>query len=151
MNKSPLPGVGTIERRWYVVDATNQRLGRLASVVASLLRGKHKPIFTPHLDTGDFVIVVNAEKVVVTGKKETQKVYRRHSGRPGGMKMETLAQLRQRLPERLVEHAVKGMLPDGRLGRRLFTKLKVYAGPEHPHSAQQPQPYPLSTIPGEKR
>lgn len=150
MNKSPLPGVESIERRWYVVDASNQRLGRLASVVASLLRGKAKPIFTPHLDTGDFVIVINAEKVVVTGKKETQKVYRRHSGRPGGMKMETLAQLRKRLPERVVEHAVKGMLPEGRLGRRLFTKLKVYAGPEHPHQAQQPQVYPLNTIPGER-
>jgi len=150
MNKSPLPGVETMDRQWHIVDATNQRLGRLACVVANLLRGKHKATFTPHLDAGDFVIVINAEKVVVTGKKESQKVYRRHSGRPGGMKMETLAQLRRRLPERVVEHAVKGMLPDGRLGRRLFTKLKVYAGAEHPHAAQQPKVYALNTIPGER-
>jgi len=117
-------------------------------VVANLLRGKHKPNFTPHLDTGDYVIVINAEKVVVTGKKRTQKLYRRHSGRPGGMKVETFAQLQARLPERVIEKAVKGMLPHTRLGRRQLTKLKVYAGPHHPHEAQQPQVYPIHTIPG---
>lgn len=150
MNKTPLPTPQTITPRWYLVDATNQRLGRLAAAVATLLRGKHKPDFTPHLDTGDYVIVINAEKVVVTGKKRTKKIYRRHSGRPGGMKTETFAQLQARLPERVVEKAVKGMLPHTRLGRKQFTKLKVYAGPEHPHEAQQPQVYPLNTIPGAK-
>ncbi|MFQ3584203.1 MAG: 50S ribosomal protein L13, partial [Cyanobacteriota bacterium] len=136
--------------RWYLVDATNQRLGRLAATVATLLRGKHKPDFTPHLDTGDYVIVINAEKVAITGRKRTQKIYRRHSGRPGGMKTETFAQLQARLPERVVEKAIKGMLPHTRLGRQQFTKLKVYVGPQHPHEAQQPQVYPLNTIPGAK-
>ncbi len=150
MNKTPLPNPQTLTPQWYLVDATDQRLGRLAATVAKLLRGKHKPNFTPHLDTGDYVIVINAEKVVVTGKKRTQKLYRRHSGRPGGMKTETFAQLQARLPERVVEKAVKGMLPHTRLGRQQFTKLKVYAGPHHPHEAQQPQVYPLNTIPGAK-
>jgi len=112
------------------------------------LRGKNKPIFTPHIDTGDFVIVINAEKVAVTGKKRTQKLYRRHSGRPGGMKTETFAKLQQRLPERILEHAVKGMLPKNSLGKHLFTKLKVYAGPTHPHEAQQPKELIVNTIPG---
>jgi large subunit ribosomal protein L13 len=150
MNKTPLPPVATIEKNWYVLDAADQRLGRLACVAANLLRGKHKPNFTPHLDTGDFVVVINAEKVAVTGKKRFQKVYRRHSGRPGGMKTEIFDHLQARLPERIIEHAVKGMLPGSRLGREQFTKLKVYAGPHHPHQAQQPTVYPLNTIPGEK-
>ncbi|WP_017314787.1 50S ribosomal protein L13 [Mastigocladopsis repens] len=148
MNKTYLPPQDTIEREWYIVDATNKRLGRLASEIAMILRGKNKPQYTPHMDTGDFVIVVNAEKVEVTGKKRTQKVYRRHSGRPGGMKTETFAKLQQRLPERIVEHAVKGMLPKNSLGRQLFTKLKVYAGPTHPHTAQKPKELNIQTIPG---
>jgi large subunit ribosomal protein L13 len=116
--------------------------------VAMILRGKNKPTFTPHMDAGDFVIIVNAEKVAVTGKKRSQKLYRRHSGRPGGMKTETFTQLQARLPERIVEQAVKGMLPKNSLGRQLFTKLKVYAGPDHPHQAQQPEVLTINTIPG---
>ncbi|MDF5709550.1 MAG: 50S ribosomal protein L13 [Nostoc sp. S4] len=150
MVKTYLPPQASLEREWYVVDATDKRLGRLASEIAQILRGKNKPEFTPHLDTGDFVIVVNAEKVAVTGKKRTQKVYRRHSGRPGGMKTETFAKLQQRLPERIIEHAVKGMLPKNSLGKQLFTKLKVYAGPTHPHDAQKPKELKISTIPGEE-
>ncbi len=149
MNKTYLPPQEAIERKWYVVDAADQRLGRLASEIARVLRGKNKPTYTPHLDTGDFVIVVNAEKVNVTGKKRDQKIYRRHSGRPGGMKTENFAKLQARLPERIVEQAVKGMLPKNSLGRQLFTKLKVYAGPTHPHSAQQPETLTIQTIPGE--
>lgn len=148
MNKTPLPNQETIERQWYVVDAADQRLGRLATEIAMILRGKNKAHFTPHLDTGDFVIVVNAEKVQVTGKKRTQKVYYRHSGRPGGMKTETFDKLQNRIPERIIEHAVKGMLPKNSLGKRLFTKLKVYVGPDHPHTAQQPQQLTINTIPG---
>jgi large subunit ribosomal protein L13 len=148
MNKTYLPPTDTIERNWYVVDAANQRLGRLASEVAMVLRGKNKPTYTPHLDTGDFVIVINADKVAVTGKKSSQKLYRRHSGRPGGMKTETFNQLQARLPERIVEQAVKGMLPKNTLGRQLFTKLKVYAGPDHPHQAQKPEVLEIKTIPG---
>jgi large subunit ribosomal protein L13 len=150
MNKTPLPTPQTATPQWYLVDAADQRLGRLATAVATLLRGKHKPDFTPHLDTGDYVIVINAEKVAITGRKRTQKLYRRHSGRPGGMKTETFAQLQARLPERVVEKAIKGMLPHTRLGRQQFTKLKVYVGPQHPHEAQQPQVYSLNTIPGAK-
>ena len=138
MNKTPLPSTETLERQWYVVDAENQTLGRLATEVASVLRGKNKPTYTPHLDTGDFVIVINADKVRVSGNKPTQKLYRRHSGRPGGMKTETFAHLQARLPERIVEKAIKGMLPHNALGRQLFRKLKVYKGAEHPHGAQQP-------------
>lgn len=149
-NKTFLPSQDNTERDWYVVDATDQRLGRLASEIAMILRGKNKPQYTPFMDTGDFVIVVNAEKVLVTGKKRTQKLYRRHSGRPGGMKTETFDKLQQRLPERIVEHAVKGMLPKNSLGRRLFTKLKVYTGPTHPHVAQQPKELKINTIPGEQ-
>ncbi|MDB9446802.1 50S ribosomal protein L13 [Anabaena sp. CS-542/02] len=147
--KTYLPPQASLEREWYVVDATDKRLGRLASEIAMILRGKNKPQFTPHMDTGDFVIVVNAEKVAVTGKKRSQKLYRRHSGRPGGMKTETFAKLQQRLPERIVEHAVKGMLPKNSLGKQLFTKLKVYAGPTHPHTAQKPKELTINTIPGE--
>jgi large subunit ribosomal protein L13 len=148
MNKTYLPPTDTIERNWYVVDAADQRLGRLASEIAMVLRGKNKPTYTPHLDTGDFVIVINADKVAVTGKKSSQKLYRRHSGRPGGMKTETFNQLQARLPERIVEQAVKGMLPKNTLGRQLFTKLKVYAGPDHPHQAQKPEVLEIKTIPG---
>ncbi len=148
--KTYLPPEASIEREWYIVDATDKRLGRLASEIAQVLRGKNKPEFTPHLDTGDFVIVINAEKVAVTGKKRTQKLYRRHSGRPGGMKTETFAKLQQRLPERILEHAVKGMLPKSSLGKQLFTKLKVYAGPTHPHEAQKPKELKINTIPGEE-
>jgi large subunit ribosomal protein L13 len=149
MEKTYLPPLNSLEHKWYVVDATDMRLGRLASEIAMILRGKNKPTYTPHIDTGDFVIVVNAEKVVVTGKKRTQKLYRRNSGRPGGMKTETFAKLQDRLPERIIEQAVKGMLPKNSLGRQLFTKLKVYAGDSHPHQAQQPQALTIQTIPGE--
>ncbi|MFN3926358.1 MAG: 50S ribosomal protein L13 [Pseudanabaenaceae cyanobacterium] len=131
---------GAISQDWYIIDAEGKPLGRLASAIAQVLRGKNKPTYTPHLDTGDYVIVINAEKVVVTGKKRSQKVYKRHSGRPGAMKAETFDKLIQRLPERIIEHAVRGMLPKNRLGRRLFTKLKVYRGSTHPHTAQQPKP-----------
>jgi len=148
MEKTYLPPVDSLEHKWYVVDATDMRLGRLASEIAMILRGKNKPTYTPHMDTGDFVIVVNAEKVAVTGKKRTQKLYRRNSGRPGGMKTETFAKLQTRLPERIIEHAVKGMLPKNSLGRQLFTKLKVYAGDSHPHEAQKPQALTIQTIPG---
>lgn len=148
MNKTYLPPHDSIERNWYVVDATNQRLGRLATEVARVLRGKNKPTYTPSIDTGDFVIIVNADKIEVTGKKRSQKLYRRHSGRPGGMKVETFEKLQARVPERIVEQAIKGMLPKNSLGRQLFTKLKVYAGPEHPHAAQQPQTLEIVTIPG---
>jgi large subunit ribosomal protein L13 len=143
MNKTPLPSVDSLDRQWFVVDAENQTLGRLASEVASVLRGKNKPCYTPHLDAGDFVIVINADKVRVSGNKASQKLYRRHSGRPGGMKTETFAHLQARLPERIVEKAIKGMLPHNALGRQLFRKLKVYKGTEHPHTAQQPQPLAL--------
>ncbi|MEB3184844.1 MAG: 50S ribosomal protein L13 [Cyanobacteriota bacterium] len=139
MNKTSLPSTNTLERQWYLVDAENQTLGRLASEVASVLRGKNKPTYTPHLDTGDFVVVINADKIRVSGNKPTQKLYRRHSGRPGGMKTETFAHLQARIPERIVERAVKGMLPHNALGRQLFSKLKVYKGSDHPHAAQQPQ------------
>jgi large subunit ribosomal protein L13 len=139
MNKTIQPSLATLDRQWFVVDAADQTLGRLASEVAQVLRGKNKPTFTPHLDTGDFVVVINAEKVRVTGNKATQKLYKRHSGRPGGLKTETFAHLQARLPERIIETAVKGMLPHNSLGRQLFRKLKVYSGPNHPHAAQQPQ------------
>ncbi len=139
MNKTITPSIDSINRQWYLVDAENQTLGRLASEVASVLRGKNKPNFTPHLDTGDFVVVVNADKIKVTGRKAEQKLYRRHSGRPGGMKVETFQSLQERIPERIVEKAIKGMLPHNALGRQLFRKLKVYKGSEHPHAAQKPQ------------
>jgi len=150
MNKTYLPPVDTLERKWYVIDATDQRLGRLASEVARVLRGKNKPTYTPFMDTGDFVIIINAEKIGVTGKKRTQKLYRRHSGRPGGMKTETFAKLQARVPERIIEQAIKGMLPKNTLGRQLFTKLNVYAGADHPHQAQKPAILEINTIPGEE-
>ena len=144
MNKTSVPSIDSIERQWFLVDAENQTLGRLATEVASVLRGKNKPSFTPHLDIGDFVVVVNADKIRVSGNKANQKLYRRHSGRPGGMKVETFQALQDRLPERIVEKAIKGMLPHNALGRQLFRKLKVYRGPEHPHSAQRPQTLQLN-------
>ena len=129
-----------VRRAWYVVDAENKTLGRLASAIAVRLRGKHKPEYTPHVDTGDYVIVINADKVQVTGNKEADKIYHRHSGYPGGIKSTTLGKLRAAHPERIIEKAVKGMLPRNPLGRAVFRKLKVYAGPSHPHAAQQPEP-----------
>lgn len=128
-----------IEREWYVVDAEGQTLGRLASKIAPILKGKHKPIYTPHLDCGDFVVVINAEKVRVTGRKMDQKFYYRHSGYPGGIKSISLRDQLVRHPERVVQAAVRGMLPKNKLGRRMIKKLKVYAGDSHPHAAQQPE------------
>jgi large subunit ribosomal protein L13 len=134
------PKLAEIEHRWYVLDAAGIPLGRLSSLAARLLMGKHKPTYAPHLDTGDFVIVINAEKAVLTGRKEEQKVYHRHTGYPGGLKSETAAHLRKRRPTKMVEEAVWGMLPKGPLGRQMVRKLKVYAGPDHPHQAQRPEP-----------
>jgi large subunit ribosomal protein L13 len=131
-----------VERRWYVVDAEGQTLGRLATRIADALRGKRKPQYTPHVDTGDFVVVVNAEKVAVTGKKREEKIYYRHSGYPGGLRTRTLAEELERRPAEVLRKAVKGMLPRNRLARRQITKLRIYAGPEHPHEAQSPQPLP---------
>lgn len=128
-----------IERKWYVVDAEGKTLGRLASEVAKILRGKHKPIYTPHVDTGDHVIVINAEKVKVTGKKVDQKMYRWHTGYIGHLKERTFREMNQRQPEKIVELAIKGMLPHNSLGRQMYRKLNVYAGPEHKHSAQKPE------------
>ena len=130
-----------VERKWYVVDAEGQTLGRLATEIARILRGKNKPQYTPHVDTGDFVVVVNAEKVVVTGRKAEQKVYRRHSGYPGGLKETSYEQMMERRPTEILRRAVKGMMPKNRLARQQLRKLKIYAGPEHPHAAQNPQPY----------
>ncbi len=137
--KTFMASSATIDRKWYVVDAANMTLGRLASEVARILRGKHKPIFTPHMDCGDYVIVVNAEKINVTGRKLDQKVYHHHSGYIGGMKNVTLREKLAKKPEEVIELAVKGMLPKGPLGRQMYTKLHVYAGPEHPHMAQKPE------------
>ncbi|PMB84057.1 50S ribosomal protein L13 [Dolosicoccus paucivorans] len=135
-----------VERNWVVVDATDIPLGRLSTVVASILRGKNKPTYTPHVDTGDFVIVINADKVHLTGKKHTDKVYYRHSGHPGGIKSVTAGELLERNPQRLVEQSIKGMLPDTRLGRKQFTKLHVYAGSEHDHAAQQPKALDITKL-----
>ena len=137
--KTFMASPATIERKWYVVDAANMTLGRLASEVAKVLRGKNKAIFTPHIDTGDYVIVINAEKVKVTGKKLDQKVYYHHSEYVGGLKEATLREMMAKKPEKVVELAVKGMLPKGPLGRQMYTKLYVYAGPEHKHAAQKPE------------
>jgi large subunit ribosomal protein L13 len=136
------PRLGDLKtgKRWYVVDAEGQTLGRIASVIAATLRGKTNPTFTPHADMGDYVIVVNAEKVVLTGKKETQKLYSHHSGYPGGLRRRSVREVRASHPERIIENAVRGMLPGNVLGRRQFRKLKVYAGPDHPHATQQPEP-----------
>lgn len=137
--KSFMASPSTVERKWYVVDAEGKTLGRLASEVANVLRGKKKPIYTPHIDTGDYVIVVNAEKVVTTGKKLDQKKYYHHSEYVGGMKEATLKEMMQKKPEFVITHAVKGMLPKGPLGRQMLKKLHVYAGPEHNHAAQKPE------------
>ena len=141
--RSYVPTEAEITREWVVMDAADKVLGRFATEVARLLRGKHKPGFTPHLDTGDFVVVVNAEKVRMTGNKIDDKVYFRHSGRPGSLKSETARERFEKHPERVIEAAVWGMLPKNRLGRKLLSKLKVYAGPNHPHEAQQPKTYAL--------
>lgn len=132
-----------VERKWYVVDAKGKTLGRMATEIATLLRGKHKPEFTPHVDTGDFVIVINANQVELTGKKWTNKIYYRHSQYPGGLKATPAHEMRDKHPERMIQLAVKGMLPKGRLGRQQLKKLKVYAGSEHPHQAQQPVEWEL--------
>ena len=140
---TPLPKVKEIEYKWYVVDATDKVLGRLASQIATRLRGKHKPFFTPHLDTGDFIIVVNANKIRLTGKKQDQKLYHRHSGYLGGLKTVTARQMLEKKPKRVIQLAVQRMLPKNRLGRRQMKKLKIYAGPRHPHEAQVPEPLKL--------
>lgn len=141
---SPKPG--DVTRAWHVIDAEDVVLGRLATEVATLLRGKHKPTFAPHVDTGDFVIIVNAEKVALTGNKREQKFAYRHSGYPGGLRKRSFGELLDTRPERLLEKVVKGMLPKNKLGRAQAKKLKVYAGPEHPHSAQQPQAFEITKI-----
>lgn len=132
-----------VERKWYVVDAEGKTLGRLASEVAAILRGKHKPTYTPHVDTGDHVIIINAEKIELTGEKLTDKLYYRHSLHPGGLKVRTALEMRTNYPEQMLERAVRGMLPKGRLGRQMFKKLHVYRGSEHPHQAQKPEVYEL--------
>ena len=136
--KSFMASPSNIERKWYVVDATGHTLGRLSSEIASILRGKNKPTFTPNVDTGDFVVVINAEKVVVTGNKETDKIYYHHTGFPGGLKAASVKEVREKDATKLIEKAVKGMLQHNTLGDQQFTKLKVYCGPEHPHAAQKP-------------
>jgi large subunit ribosomal protein L13 len=130
-----------VERKWHVIDAEGQTLGRLATEIARLLRGKNKPQYTPHVDTGDFVVVVNAEKIVVTGRKAEQKVYYRHTGYPGGLRETSYETMLERKPTEILRKAVRGMMPRTRLGRQQFRKLKIYAGPEHPHEAQAPEPY----------
>ena len=147
MVKTYTPKETDIERRWWLVDAEGLTLGRLATRVASLLRGKHRPEFSPHLDLGDFVVVVNADKIAVTGNRLQQKLYYRHSGYPGGLRSRTMEELMAYRPERVIRLAVKGMLPHNRLGRRMFRKLKVYAGPDHPHTAQQPVPLDIMAFP----
>jgi large subunit ribosomal protein L13 len=139
LQKTYSPKASELEHRWYVVDATDVPLGRLASGIATLIRGKHKPTYAPHMDGGDYVVVINAENVAVTGNKETQKTYYRHSGYPGGLRELPFAQMRERYPERVIEIAVRGMLPKNKLGRAMIGKLKVYAGAEHPHAAQAPE------------
>ena len=140
------PKPGDITREWHVIDATDVVLGRLASQAATLLRGKHKPIFAPHVDTGDFVIIINADKVALTGAKAEQKRAYRHSGFPGGLRSQTYAELLAKSPEKAVEKAVRGMLPRNSLGRQQLSKLKVYAGAEHPHAAQQPKPFEITQV-----
>ena len=143
--KTHLPKVDLQQRKWHIIDADGAVLGRLAAQVANILRGKNKPIYTPHLDAGDFVVVINAEKVTVTGKKETNKEYMTYSGWKGGEKYTSVAQVRARHPEKLITHAVRGMVPKNRLGRVLMTKLKVYKGDKHPHAAQTPQTLAAAT------
>ncbi|HEV7756827.1 MAG TPA: 50S ribosomal protein L13 [Mycobacteriales bacterium] len=141
---SPKPG--DVQRQWHVIDASDVVLGRLATQTATLLRGKHKPVFAPHFDMGDFVVIVNAGKVALTGNKREQKVAYRHSGHPGGLRRIAFSELLEKRPERAVEQAVRGMLPKNSLGRQMLKKLKVYAGPEHPHSAQQPVPFEITQV-----
>ncbi|WP_019157117.1 50S ribosomal protein L13 [Robertmurraya massiliosenegalensis] len=143
MRTTFMANANNIERKWYVVDAAGMTLGRLTSEVASILRGKHKPTFTPHVDTGDHVIIINASQIHLTGKKLTDKIYYRHSMHPGGLKTRTALEMRTNYPERMLELAIKGMLPKNSLGRQMFKKLHVYAGAEHPHQAQQPEVYEL--------
>lgn len=140
------PKAGEVTREWFVIDATDIVLGRLASHAAQLLRGKHKPTFTPHVDTGDFVIIINADKVALTGQKLEQKRAYRHSGYPGGLRSQNYAEFLEKRPDRVIEKAVRGMLPKNSLGREQLKKLKVYAGAEHPHQAQQPKPYTLDQV-----
>jgi large subunit ribosomal protein L13 len=140
------PKAGEVTREWYVIDATDVVLGRLASQAATLLRGKHKPTFAPHVDGGDFVIIINAEKVALTGAKLQQKMEYRHSGHPGGLRATSYTDLLAQNPRRAVENAVKGMIPHNKLGRQVIKKLKVYAGPEHPHAAQQPKPFEITQV-----
>ena len=142
--KTYLPKIDLNQRKWHVIDANGAVLGRLAAQVADVLRGKNKPVFTPHLDAGDFVVVINAEKVVLTGKKETDKRFMSYSGWKGGERYRSVAEIRERHPEKLILHAVKGMIPKNRLGSRLLTKLKVYKGDQHPHSAQTPAPLAIA-------
>jgi large subunit ribosomal protein L13 len=140
------PKPGDIERRWHVIDASDVVLGRLATQSAVLLRGKHKPIFAPHIDTGDFVVIINASKVALTGNKRAQKLAYRHSGYPGGLRSMSYTELLDKNPQRAVEKAIRGMLPKNSIGRQMLTKLKVYAGPEHPHSAQKPVPFEITQV-----
>lgn len=135
-----------VRREWFVIDATDKPLGRLASEIAHRLRGKHKPVYTPHVDTGDYIVVINAEKVHVTGRKEKDKLYHHHTGYPGGLKTINLASLREKHPERIIEKAVKGMMPRNPLGRAMLRKLRVYSGDAHGHSAQQPKPLEISSL-----
>ena len=135
-----------VAREWFVIDATDQVLGRVAAKAAHILKGKHKPQYTPHVDTGDFVIILNADKIRMTGTKATSKEYYRHSGYPGGLKMETFAEAMQKHPERVIEHAVKGMLPKNKLAKVQLTRLRVFAGAEHPHTAQQPQVFEIEQV-----
>ena len=137
--KSFIAKPAEVERKWYVIDAEGKNLGRMSSQIAAILRGKNKPTYTPHVDCGDYVIVINAEKVEVTGKKRKEKIYKRHTGYPGGLRETTFEKLQAKKPEEIIVHAVKGMLPDGKLGRQMAKKLKVYAGPEHKHAAQKPE------------
>lgn len=143
MTKTYFAKKGEVERKWYIIDAEGETLGRLASKVARILIGKHKPIYSPHVECGDFVIVINADKVVLTGKKWTDKIYRHHTMYPGGLREISAKDLLKKKPTALVEHAVKGMLPKNKVGDRLIKKLKVYAGPKHPHEAQRPAPFPV--------
>ena len=144
MKTTFMANASNIERKWYVVDADGQTVGRLATAVAKVLRGKHKPTFTPHVDTGDYVIVINADKAVFTGKKLTKKIYFHYSGYTGGTKFTPAGKMMEKMPERVIEHAVRGMLPKNRLGAQMYRKLNVYAGPEHPHAAQQPEELKLN-------
>ena len=148
MNKDPLNKTFSlrpqdVQRDWYIIDAENQVLGRLATRIATVLRGKHKPTFTPHVDSGDFVVVINADKVALTGQKADSKYYLSHSFHPGGQRVRTIGEVREKHPERIIEHAVRGMLPKSKLGKHIIKKLKVYAGADHPHAAQQPREFPL--------